>query len=108
MLSDLCLSINYVLETLKNLAISYSVQRILSRYRWSTLDLTNLLRYAHRRLLSFSGFIIFWFLDFDLFQVNVQLVSKCIMDYTVMCCWMFDCNIGLKLDLVVKFRKLFS
>jgi hypothetical protein len=38
----------------------------------------------------------------------VQLVFKWIIDYTVICCWIVDFNIGMKMDLVVMFCRLFS
>jgi len=37
----------------------------------------------------------------------VHLVSKWIMDYTVICFWIVDFDIGMKLDLVVMFYRLF-
>lgn len=49
----------------------------------------------------FLGVWIFWFLDFRLFQVKVQLVSKWMMNYIVIWCW--DCSIRIvciKLDLI--------
>jgi hypothetical protein len=52
-------------------------------------------------------FRVFWFLYFYLFQVKVQLVSKWMMDYTVICFWIVDFDIGMKLDLVVMFYRLF-
>jgi len=37
----------------------------------------------------------------------VQLVSKCMMDYIIICFWIVDFNIGMKLDLVVIICRLF-
>jgi len=51
--------------------------------------------------------VIFLFLYFDLFQVKVQLVSKCVMDYIIICFWIVDFNIDMKLDLVVIVCRLF-
>jgi len=51
--------------------------------------------------------VIFWFLYFDLFQVKVQLVSKCKMDYIIICFWIVSLNIDMKLDLVVIVCRLF-
>jgi hypothetical protein len=57
----------------------------------------------------FRVYLILWFLYFDLFQVKVQLVSKwndglhCYLFFGF-----FGFNIGMKLDLVVMFCKLFS
>ena len=31
----------------------------------------------------------------------MQLVSKCMMDYIIICFWIVGFNIGMKLDLVV-------
>jgi hypothetical protein len=45
--------------------------------------------------------VIFWFLYFDLFQVKLQLVSKWMMGYIVICFWIAGFNIGIKLDLGV-------
>ena len=45
----------------------------------------------------FRVYVIFWFLYFDLFQVKVQFVSKWMMDYMVICFWIVDFNIGIKI-----------
>ena len=37
----------------------------------------------------------------------MQLVSKWMMDYIVICFWIVDIDIGMKLDLVVMFCRLF-
>lgn len=52
---------------------------------------------------------IFLFLYFDLFQVKVQLVSKCYWWITlVFVVWIVSRITGMKLDLIVMFCRLFS
>ena len=59
-------------------------------------------------LFFFRVHVILWFLYFDLFQVKVQLVSKRVMDYIVICFWIVDFNVGTQWDLVLMFCRLFS
>jgi hypothetical protein len=49
----------------------------------------------------FRVYIILLILYFDLFQVKVQLVSKLMMDYIILCFWIACFNVSMKLDLVV-------
>jgi hypothetical protein len=50
----------------------------------------------------FSVFKIFWFQNCDLFQVKVQLVFKCEVDYIMFSIFgLFIVIIDMKLDLIV-------
>jgi hypothetical protein len=56
----------------------------------------------------FLVFKIFWFHNCDLFQVKVQLVFKCEVDYIMFSIFgLFIVVIDMKLDLIVIYWKLF-
>jgi hypothetical protein len=72
--------------------------------------------FVHRRLLiMFLGFLIFWFLYLGLFQVKVQLVSKCFwwitLFFVTLDCWLdycheigFDCYVLYIVFVIIIFR----